>query len=361
MKKIRNFFLIFNFNENQKNWLLISTLNLRNKRITFFEFCKQFWSIFRHRQFYFEDSVKKLSNNKLNIQKTLYIIRRTPPASGLFSNFHLVLSHLIYATKNNFDFYIDYENYSNFYLEKELVYGQSNSWNYYFTQPLNNLVDIKKKYDKVIFSSESKMGNIYSNFGIINSQSLEVLKNHEQLEIYKEVFNKYIFFNKETVNHLENLKKSVFKNKENILGISIRGTDYVKNRYPGHYIPPTIDQMCSKVDEFIKTYKPDLLFVSTEDIEYLDHLSNKYGKNIIFLEKDRYLANDIPMYKIQKNKKFKNGLDYLSEIWLLSKCNYIIGSPNGGFNAAFIIKNESFKDSYIFDLGKYPNTKKQLV
>ena len=58
-----------------KNWLLISTLNLRNKRITFFEFCKQFWSIFRHRQFYFEDSVKKLSNNKLNIQKTLYIIR----------------------------------------------------------------------------------------------------------------------------------------------------------------------------------------------------------------------------------------------------------------------------------------------
>ena len=39
------------------------------------------------------------------------------------------------------------------------------------------------------------MGNIYSNFGIINSQSLEVLKNHEQLEIYK-VFNKYIFLTK---------------------------------------------------------------------------------------------------------------------------------------------------------------------
>ena len=52
------------------------------------------------------------------------------------------------------------------------------------------------------------------------------------------------------------------------------------------------------------------------------------------------------MYKIQKIK-FKNGLDYLSEIWLLSKCNYIIGSPNGGFNAAFIIKNESLGLIYI--------------
>ena len=61
--------------------------------------------------------------------------------------------------------------------------------------------------------------------------------------------------------------------------------------------------MCSKVDEFIKTYKPDLLFVSTEDTEYLDHLSNKYGKNIIFLEKDNIWQM---IYQCTKFKKIKN-------------------------------------------------------
>ncbi len=360
MRRFKSLISKFKFTKNQKNWLSISFLNLRNKRITILEFLYQFWSIFRHRRLYFEDTIIQSRSKNLDSEKTLYIIRRTPPASGLFSNFHLVLSHVIFATKNNYDFYIDYEKYSNFYLEKDLVNGHSNSWNYYFTQPLKNLADIKNQYKKVLLSSENKTENIYSNFDIINSQSLEVLTNQEQLEIYKKVFKNNIYFNKETINHLESLKKSVFKDKKNILGISIRGTDYVKNRYPGHYIPPTIKQLCLKVDKYIDVHKPDLIFASTEDTEYLEKLSKKYGKKIIFLKKDRYSLNDIPMYKI-KNNKYKNGLDYLSEIWLLSQCDYIIGSPNGGFNASFILKSGNFKNQYIFDLGKYPNIEKQLV
>jgi hypothetical protein len=67
------------------------------------------------------------------------------------------------------------------------------------------------------------------------------------------------------------------------------------------------------------------------------------------------------MYKIEENKNYKNGLDYLTEIWLLSQCDFIIGSPNGGFNGAFILKENSFNDSYIFDLGKYPDSSDQIV
>jgi hypothetical protein len=53
-------------------------------------------------------SIKKIIKNilpydfvtnyeKRNADKTFYVIRREPPGSGLFSNFHWVLGHVIYA------------------------------------------------------------------------------------------------------------------------------------------------------------------------------------------------------------------------------------------------------------------------
>ena len=358
MKRYKNLISKFRFNKQQKDWIKISFDNFINQRISIKELILQIWTIFRHKRIYFEDEIQIINKKKKN---TLYIIRRTPPGSGLFSNFHLALGHIIFANFNKFEYFIDYENYSNFYKEKKTINGEKNSWNYYFTQPLSKRKIIKKNYGTVIYSSNSKRGNISSNQGILDSQSLEVLLNKEQLEIYQNAFKQNIDFNETTLNYFKKTRKKIFKDNTKILGVSIRGTDYVVNKYPGHYIPPTIFELISQIDIFLEKYNPSRIFASTEDTEYLKLLIEKYGERLIHLEKDRYSPGEIPMYKIEENKNYKNGLDYLTEIWLLSQCDFIIGSPNGGFNGAFILKENSFNDSYIFDLGKYPDSSDQIV
>ena len=348
--------LKFNLSD-QKNMFKSSFKHFRNKRLSLVEYFSQTLKIlFRGSLYFKEKEVRKRHTTKRSLD-TLYIIRRTPPGSGLFSNFHLVLSHVMFALKNEYDFFIDYENYSNFYSEKIPINDQKNSWNYYFTQPINQIIREKQKYRRIIYSQESIYSSLFKDYDILNSHSLEFLENIEQINLYKKIFQEHLNFNNETISHLESIKKSIFKNKKNILGISIRGTDYIKNKYPGHYIPPNIEEFCLKVDEFLGEFNPDLIFASTEDSNYLDHLKKRYKDKLVYLEKERYSLDDIPMFEIQQNKKYLNGLNYLTEIWLLSQSNHIIGSPNGGFNAAYIIKKSNFENQYIFNLGKYPNTK----
>ena len=62
----------------------------------------------------------------------------------------------------------------------------------------------------------------------------------------------------------ENIKK-LFGNSKNILGVKIRGTDYISNRPKGHSIPPKVEQVISDVKTMDQRYKYDFIFLSTED------------------------------------------------------------------------------------------------
>ena len=66
-----------------------------------------------------------------NKDKIFYVIRGSPDA-GLFSNVTFILNHLKIAEKFKFVPVIDMENFPNIYNEKKPLYGNLNSWNYYF-------------------------------------------------------------------------------------------------------------------------------------------------------------------------------------------------------------------------------------
>ena len=71
---------------------------------------------------------------------------------------------------------------------------------------------------------------------------------------------KYIPIKKEIINESFIIMKKLFKNSNNILGVLIRGTDYIASKPKNHYIPPKIKLLFKDIKEMNKKYKYYLIF-----------------------------------------------------------------------------------------------------
>ena len=85
----------------------IRRLKESRKYITVNEYFSQVKSIIFTNSRHLKEENKKFG--KLNGDITFYVIRRTPPGAGLFSNYLLVLMHLKYAELNSLTPIIDYK------------------------------------------------------------------------------------------------------------------------------------------------------------------------------------------------------------------------------------------------------------
>lgn len=66
--------------------------------------------------------------------------------------------------------------------------------------------------------------------------------------------------------------------------------------------------------------------------------------------KGQYLAS---IRTNRKNDKYLKGLEYLANIYLLTKCDSIITPIVGGGLGAIRINGNKYHHKYIFDLGEY--------
>lgn len=332
----------------KKRYRLLSKIFISKnyKYITLTEIIKQVYNILRYKNFYY---IERKKNSNFNEKTIYYLIRRTPPGSGFFSNFHLTLTHLDYALENGYKPLIDYGNYSNYIYGKKSNKDFRNYWDDYFLQPNNEqFINIKKKFPYIL-SQE----NLHTKPGITiqNTESLEFLKNEKLILKYNNLFTENIYFKNNVVQNFESIHADIFGNKKNILGASIRGTDYVDKRYPNHYKQPSLEEFINKIDTLKDKWNVEHIFLSTEDEKYRSELQKYYGKQIFYLDRTIYDQLSIPMHEGKKN--YESYLLYVCEIFLLSKCDFLVGAPNGGFSAAVIFNGNKYKKKYIFNLGKY--------
>ena len=148
--------------------------------------------------------------------------------------------------------------------------------------------------------------------------------------------------------------KSQFEGK-NVLGVFLRGTDYVALKPTGHNVQPTISQMISKIEEFLEKYNNDKIFVVTEDYSYFMQLQEKFGDRV-FSYSNQFIENYSGTDYIEKDfsdDSYQRGLQYLIRILLLSRCEYQICSIASGSSFSRLFRLESPRDEYWFDLGLY--------
>lgn len=154
-----------------------------------------------------------------------------------------------------------------------------------------------------------------------------------------------------------NIMLSLFKGNKNVLGILMRGTDFITTRPKNHPIPPTIEVAMQDIREMDNKNNYKYYFLSTEDdiirnkfiekfknkLKYLKYKKDlKYNyKNKNLLINDNKIVGDLEFVKI-----------YLLNMIILSKCIDLLAARTNG-SMGVMIFTEGFRNAKIYDLGKY--------
>ena len=163
---------------------------------------------------------------------TYYIIRRKWETTGLFSRYKLFAGHIRYALSNGWLPVVDMQNYPNPYLPPEKL-GKENSWEYYFEQPLRIGLEEASSGDNVILSNGKEVPpHPY--------ESMYLLENRENLLTEWRMLVKFglLKVKPALMQEIETLREKLFAPNDRVLGVLLRGTDYVVKRPQWHPIPP---------------------------------------------------------------------------------------------------------------------------
>ncbi len=277
---------------------------------------------------------------------SVLVIRPQTETQGLLSSYLYVLKYVRWARENSVIPYVDFEDEKCQYYTGRTVRGSKNAWEYYFEQPSN----IKRE------CIENAQTVIYSGWTWRKSKGPSPIpkrpesdKDPEIMEIAKSVcpVKQYI------LDLVDAKYRSLFSGK--VLGVFLRGTDYVKIKPKGHARQPELSDAISKIDEFLSLYKIDKIFIVTEDSGYYSELKARYGDKAF--SSDDYFVDSLKdgqyVGAAFTNDAYERGLNYLVRILLFGRCDYIISGITNGSVVANLLKTRDPIDSFWFDLGLY--------
>lgn len=291
---------------------------------------------------------KKVSYGNKNIDITVYIIKPDfqDGVEGLLSLIYKQLLYINHAYKKKYIPYVDWKNYKTQYYD-----GEHNAWNDFFEQP-------EKISEQEVYKSKNVILSGWTFFDINKNGVFEasVFKNEKLKQESSQIFRKYLRFNKEVLQKVE--EEATKLNIEECMGVYLRGTDYVKLKPSGEYVQPSAEQMIEQVKVFLKKYDAPI-FLVTEDGSIADKIKETFPDRVRTVSFDSYVRgyegkDVLSKSNVLDSDKKRRGQDYLVKMILLSRCKYLITSITQGSKFSYLLNDGKYEDEYVFDLGLYP-------
>lgn len=152
------------------------------------------------------------------------------------------------------------------------------------------------------------------------------------------------------------VRQKLFAPNDRVLGVYLRGTDYIFNRPHGHPIPPPIEFAVSTVIAKLQDWKCNKIFFSTEDKNNLQIFKNVFKDLCVTIDReyiDYTPGNIAPHSRINRpNDHFLQGKEYLTEMIILTTCTSLVTSRCSGACSVMML-SENFENVYAFNLGRY--------
>ena len=246
-----------------------------------------------------------------NPNKKFYIIQRTV-GGGMFSNLNYVIHHMKIALDLKCIPVIDMKNFPTKYNEKYKINNSLNSWDYYF-YPINKykLEDVYKSKFVIFADGKTKKNIEFDSFEHLAKAHIQIYKKY--IKIKKEITDEASFF----------INKNF--SKDRVLGVHFRGTDMkTQERHP---FPPTASQIIKIIDQQIKKFKFNKIYLVTEDLKNLSILKKYYNSKILFFN-NSFRSNKTNIFEqdSRKNHRYLLGKENIIDMLILSKTDKIICS-----------------------------------
>lgn len=292
----------------------------------------------------------KIGRGELRYKKDIYLIRWNNPEAGLFAYVLNILGELWYAELHGYEPVIDMQTNKNTYLEENQV-GKTNAWEFYFQQAGNLTVDDCARYENVYVGTGKGMP-------FSPCPSVGWMNHHRKIRMWQEFAKKYLHLKADVLAYCEQDARRMFDINDVVVGVKCRGTDYNPESAKGHPIQPKVDQVIQKTHWVMKKYGCNKVYLSTEDKKIVEVFKKEFGEKLLVSESFRVnydisQESCVSLYSTNRdNDKFLQGLEYVRDIYLLTKCTCLIGGINGG-SAAALIMGEKYKYTNFWYLGRY--------
>ncbi len=149
-----------------------------------------------------------------------------------------------------------------------------------------------------------------------------------------------------------------------VLGVMIRGTDYITSGMTGDRMMASAPQMSPLIHEWVDKYGFRKIFLATEDEDALEYMRAEFGDLVVALSQERLKLSDLRQNEILSvyEKEHADGMyeekledttiNYFYALYMLSRCDSFICS--GRCNGADIVQslnNGRFSKFYKFSVG----------
>ena len=160
---------------------------------------------------------------------TYYIIRPQYFSSGLFWHFAYSVGHIRYALQKGWCPVVDLQNYPIPYLSSDKL-GKENAWEYYFEQPSRISLEEAFEGENVLLSCRKSQPMRPDPSMQFTEKNLSPLRNLVKQGVLK--------VKPEISEEVSILTEKLFAPTDRVLGVKLRGTDYIAHKPKYHCIPP---------------------------------------------------------------------------------------------------------------------------
>lgn len=301
--------------------------------------------------------LEKKSFGDLNKDKTFYVIRTDSTQHwGVFTTYLFVLSNIKYAQEHGWIPVVDYKNYYLDGMQDSEYRGKENAWNYYFEDlvPEYSLEEVYQSHNVILGSLRGQP------YGSISWNDVSDMYD-AKLDIYYQLATHYIRVQPDIVRRAESICRSLFPEGEKVLAVGIRAGMYwgmvtQDETYNNHPTGKSVRDCIQKIYLCMEQYQCRYFYLSCEDEYYVNTIKKEFGEKCLCYNRPRCHFFDMegkPQAREQAGLNVQNystrdrNIDYMVEILLLAKCQYLLGNKGGGTMATFFLKNGKYEESVI--------------
>lgn len=150
-----------------------------------------------------------------------------------------------------------------------------------------------------------------------------------------------------------------------LLGILMRGTDYVVSKMTGARKMATVDEMLPMIHAWMDEDQYDAIFLATEDQDILDVMRKEFKGKIRVIAQERHRISDFKDVALisELEKQEKSGeeyeaaledttVNYFYALYMLSRCESFMCSGHcNGWDVVNAFNHDKFKKKYKFQVG----------
>lgn len=166
------------------------------------------------------------------------------------------------------------------------------------------------------------------------------------------------------IQELKEYEEAVIGEKR-LLGILMRGTDYIVSKMTGARKMATVDEMLPMIHEWMDEDQYDAIFLATEDQDILDVMREQFKGKIRVIAQERHRVSDFKdvalISDLEKQEKSGDAyeaaledttVNYFYALYMLSKCESFMCSGHcNGWDVVNAFNHGKFKRKYKFQVG----------